>query len=161
MLASRIIRPSALRIATRSFSASVLRAEDVKKASTPAKVSMSIADVDGPESLFGPGGKDGHIATDFEQATGLERLELLGKLEGIDLFDQRPLDASRKGTMTDPIVVDSFDPVRYVGCTGSPAGSHETVWTALERERVARCWECGSVYKMRFIGLEDDGHGHH
>lgn len=43
------------------------------------------------------GGKPGTIPTDLEQATGLERLEILGKMQGVDVFDMRPLDASRKG----------------------------------------------------------------
>ena len=37
------------------------------------------------------------MPTDLEQATGLERLEILGKMEGIDIFDMKPLDASRLG----------------------------------------------------------------
>lgn len=44
------------------------------------------------------GAQPGTIPTDLEQATGLERLEILGKMQGIDIFDMRPLDASRKGT---------------------------------------------------------------
>lgn len=43
------------------------------------------------------GGKPGTIPTDLDQATGLERLEILGKMQGIDVFDMKPLDASRKG----------------------------------------------------------------
>lgn len=50
------------------------------------------------EDLIPPGAKPGTIPTDFNQATGLERLELIGKMQGIDIFDMRPLDASRKGT---------------------------------------------------------------
>jgi cytochrome c oxidase subunit 5b len=38
------------------------------------------------------------MPTDIEQATGLERLEILGKMQGVDIFDLSPLDASRKGT---------------------------------------------------------------
>jgi len=38
------------------------------------------------------------MPTDLEQATGLERLEILGKMQGVDIFDMSPLDASRKGT---------------------------------------------------------------
>lgn len=49
------------------------------------------------EDLLPPGAKPGTVPTDFEQATGLERLELLGKMEGVEIFDFRPLDASRKG----------------------------------------------------------------
>jgi hypothetical protein len=40
------------------------------------------------------------MPTDLEQATGLERLEILGKMQGVDIFDMSPLDASRKGTFT-------------------------------------------------------------
>jgi cytochrome c oxidase subunit 5b len=49
--------------------------------------------------LIPPGAKAGTVPTDLEQATGLERLELLGKMQGIDIFDMRPLDASRKGML--------------------------------------------------------------
>lgn len=49
------------------------------------------------DDLFGPGAKEGTIPTDLEQSTGLERLEVLGKMEGVDIFDMRPLDASRQG----------------------------------------------------------------
>ena len=47
--------------------------------------------------LFGPGAEPGTIPTDLEQATGLERLEILGKMQGIDIFDMRPLPADRVG----------------------------------------------------------------
>jgi hypothetical protein len=40
------------------------------------------------------------MPTDLEQSTGLERLEILGKMQGVDIFDLSPLDASRKGTYT-------------------------------------------------------------
>lgn len=50
------------------------------------------------EDLLPVGAKPGTVPTDMEQATGLERLELLGKMQGIDIFDMKPLDSSRKGT---------------------------------------------------------------
>ena len=49
------------------------------------------------EDLLPPGAAPGTVPTDLEQATGLERLEILGKMQGIDIFDMKPLDASRKG----------------------------------------------------------------
>lgn len=49
------------------------------------------------DDLLPPGAKSGTVPTDLSQATGLERLELIGKMQGIDIFDMRPLDASRKG----------------------------------------------------------------
>lgn len=31
----------------------------------------------------------------------------------------------------------------------------------MSRERpIERCPECGSVYKMEYVGPQDDGHGH-
>ena len=55
--------------------------------------------------LYGPGAKPGTVATDLEQATGLERLEILGKMQGVDIFDMRPLDASRLGkSPQEPVV---------------------------------------------------------
>lgn len=49
------------------------------------------------EDLIGPGAAPGTTPTDLEQATGLERLEILGKMEGVDVFNMRPLDSSRTG----------------------------------------------------------------
>ena len=51
------------------------------------------------EDLIPPGAKPGTVPSDIEHATGLERLELVGKMQGIDIFDLRPLDASRKGML--------------------------------------------------------------
>jgi hypothetical protein len=47
--------------------------------------------------LMPPGAVPGTVPTDLEQSTGLERLEILGKMQGVDIFDMKPLDASRKG----------------------------------------------------------------
>ncbi|KAG6842342.1 hypothetical protein C0991_010632 [Blastosporella zonata] len=101
-----------------------------------------------PPQLFGAGGKVGEVPSDVEQATGLERLQLLGELEGVKVFDDAGLDASRIGTKLDPILVPSYDVERIIGCTGSPADSHDVLWFNLTQERTARCSECGSVYKL-------------
>ncbi|KAF2437513.1 COX5B-domain-containing protein [Karstenula rhodostoma CBS 690.94] len=111
--------------------------------------------------LLAPGAKPGTVPTDLEQATGLERLEILGKMQGIDVFDMRPLDASRLGTPEDPIVVNSAGAEQYVGCTGYPADSHNVLWITLTREEPqARCMECGSTYKMHYVGPAEDAHAH-
>ena len=57
--------------------------------------------------LFGPGAQPGTVPTDLEQSTGLERLEILGKMDGVDIFDMRPLDASRLGKQTGWILGDA------------------------------------------------------
>ncbi|KAJ6531823.1 cytochrome c oxidase subunit VB-domain-containing protein [Mycena capillaripes] len=113
-----------------------------------------------PPSIFGPGGKAGEVPTDFEQATGLERFELLGEMEGIDVFDETPLESGRVGTKKDPIMVLSYDPVRTVGCTGSPADSHDIVWINVPKDRQRFCTECGSVYALDYQGVEAEAHHH-
>ena len=91
----------------------------------------------------------------------MERLEILGKMQGIDIFDMKPLDASRKGTLKDPIVVRSAGEEQYVGCTGVPADSHTQLWMVVSRERpYGRCGECGNVIKMDYVGPAEDPHGH-
>jgi cytochrome c oxidase subunit 5b len=80
-------------------------------------------------------------------------MEILGKMEGIDIWDMRPLDATRLGTMEDPIVVRAPGEETYVGCTGSPADSHVVRWLTISRERpIERCDECGNVIKMEYFG---------
>jgi cytochrome c oxidase subunit 5b len=61
-------------------------------------VCFPIIEIEKPDDLLPPGAPPGTIPTDIEQATGLERLEILGKMQGVDIFDMKPLDASRKGT---------------------------------------------------------------
>jgi cytochrome c oxidase subunit 5b len=54
-------------------------------------------EIQSESDLLPPGAAPGTVPTDLEQATGLERLEILGKMQGIDIFDMKPLDASRVG----------------------------------------------------------------
>ncbi|CAH00382.1 Cox4 [Kluyveromyces lactis] len=122
------------------------------------KTATKLAEVNGADTLIGPGAKDGEVPTELDQATGLARLELLGKLEGIEVFDTKPLDSSRIGTMENPIIVESYDDYRYVGATGSPAGSHNVMWLKPTDGQVARCWETGCVYKLKMVGVPQEGH---
>lgn len=81
------------------------------------------AEIKNEADLLGPGATPGTIPTDIEQATGLERLEILGKMQGIDIFDMKPLDASRLGTETTdasrahttPIYADHKSRVVFLG----------------------------------------------
>jgi len=59
------------------------------------------------------------VPTDLEQATGLERLEILGKMQGIDVFDLKPLPSDRRG-MSSPLCI--FCSV-YSSCAVCPVDS--------------------------------------
>ncbi|KAH7419139.1 subunit IV of cytochrome c oxidase [Cadophora sp. MPI-SDFR-AT-0126] len=147
----------------RSFTSSIVRRE---AAPTPASGSndskiKKFQDIKSEEDLIGPGAAPGTVPTDLEQATGLDRLEILGKMQGVDIFDMKPLDASRLGTLDNPIVVKSFGDEQYAGCTGFPADSHNVIWLTMSRERpVERCPECGNVLKMDYVGPQEDPHAH-
>ncbi|KAL9066864.1 MAG: hypothetical protein Q9161_007283 [Pseudevernia consocians] len=129
----------------------------------PRTFSTSIArQIQTEEDLLPPGAEPGTVPTDLDQSTGLERFEILGKMQGVDVFDMKPLDASRKGTLDDPILVNSAGDEQFAGCTGYPADSHGVIWLNMSRERpVERCPECGGVYRMEYIGPPDDPHDHH
>lgn len=87
-----------------------------------------LEEINSEEDLLPEGAAPGTVPSDLEQSTGLERLEILGKMQGIDVFDMKPLPSDRIGTLKDPIFVKSFGDEQYCGCTGSPADSHRVKW---------------------------------
>ncbi|MCJ1479963.1 Cytochrome c oxidase subunit 4 [Schaereria dolodes] len=156
-----VLRP----VIARSFTSS-LRYRDAKSGDPPPgapdKKMKPFEEIQTESDLLPPGSAPGTVPTDLDQSTGLERLEILGKMQGVDIFDMKPLDASRKGTLDNPIIVRSFGDEQYAGCTGCPADSHVTIWLTMSRDRpIERCPECGSVYKMDYVGPMDDPHAHH
>ncbi|VBB87283.1 Putative cytochrome c oxidase polypeptide IV [Podospora comata] len=165
-----LLQRSALAIARRAAVAPAVRrslaTSAVRRDAVPDSKIKGIKEVKTVDDLFGPGAPAGTVPTDVEQSTGLERLEILGKMESVDVFDMRPLDASRLGTLSNPVLVRSAGEEQFAGCTGVPADSHNVIWLGMTRERpVERCPECGSVYKMEYVGPQEDhhhdhGHGH-
>ncbi|KAK7207877.1 cytochrome c oxidase polypeptide IV [Myxozyma melibiosi] len=179
LAAARPLAARAAPLAARSFSRSAVRAntkvsdpaataveaDDHAAAEPPAPaVSMSIDEVESEMDLFGPGATKGKVPTNLEQATGLERLELLADMAGIDLFDQVTLPSDRKGTIFDPVVIQVPVKQKYIGCTGIPADTHEIEWMSATIRRPARCVECGCVYRLEYVGpaheAAEDGHHH-
>ncbi|KAI0064759.1 COX5B-domain-containing protein [Artomyces pyxidatus] len=134
-LVSRSLRASSSP-ALRALSTTALRRSDDHHAAAPA--------------IFGVGAKPGEVPTDEAQSTGLDRIQTLGHLEGVEVFDLEPLDASRVGTLADPIKVFSVEPDRIVGCTGFPADSHDLLWFNVTTEKPQRCTECGSAYAIDY-----------
>ncbi|WFD37532.1 Cytochrome c oxidase subunit 4 [Malassezia japonica] len=113
-----------------------------------------------PPIIQGSGSPTGTIPSDEDQSTGLERYELMGRLQGVDVFDMQPLEADRLGTKAEPVKVRSMYHEQIVGCTGVPVDSHETLWLNMSREKeFTRCPRCGSVYQLEFLG--EEGHHHH
>lgn len=130
-------------------------------AKTGRNIDRTLEEVTSEADLMPEGAEPGTVPTDLEQATGLERLEILGKMQGVDIFDMKPLPADRVGTLKDPILVRSFGDEQYLGCTGAPADSHHVIWLTISRDRpLGRCPECGSCYEMEYVGPTADAHGH-
>ncbi|KAL8308518.1 hypothetical protein RB593_006711 [Gaeumannomyces tritici] len=138
--AAQVARRAAVAPAVRRGFASTVarRSGSSSQTTTPEKPIQTLADVKTADDLFGPGAKPGTVPTDMEQATGLERLEILGKMEGVDVFDMRPLDSSRRGTLQDPILVRSAGDEQYAGCTGYPRDSHEVNWLTVSFSSCAK-----------------------
>lgn len=78
--------------------------------------------------LVVPSSKAGTVPIDLEQSTGMERLELLEKMEGADIFDKRPFDASRLGTTENLVLIRSAVGEQYASITGVAADSHVVTW---------------------------------
>lgn len=132
----------------------------LNSAPAPVKTAKTLADVTGPdESLIGPGATPGTIPTDLDQATGLQRLELLGNLEGIDVFDMEHPIKEGSGTPQDPYLVPTYYGTRYVGCKGKDGDNHNPYWMKVEEGNPGRCWRCGSVFKAKYLG--DPAMDHH
>ena len=108
------------------------------------------------EDLLPPGAEPGTVPTDYNQSTGLERLEILGKMQGIDVFDMKPLDASRKGkdalstAMISFGMVNDITPVLYKcdrktwrACAGGDWCWRDRTWgnEGPRKERELKVWE--------------------
>jgi hypothetical protein len=90
-------------------SRSALRsARGVSSIRTLSTTSKQLSDAHAPPALLGEGAPPGTVPTDENQSTGLERLQILGHLEGIDVFDMQPLEVPRLGTVKEPILVKSL-----------------------------------------------------
>jgi len=114
----------------------------------------------GQTHLFGPGSYPGEVATDFEQATGRERYELMYRMAGLDPWHTAPLQLPYYGTMKNPIFIWASNPFRIVGCTGYPKDSHDRHYMRVRMGPIAtRCTECGNAYALDYCGPFRNEHG--
>lgn len=82
----------------------------------------------GPPVIQGDGAKDGEMPTDEQQATGLERFELLGKLKGVEVFDMEPLQMTHLGTTDKPIKVKSYVSTFFSSTKGGDEDARERLF---------------------------------
>ncbi|KAI9345297.1 hypothetical protein BDR26DRAFT_800574 [Obelidium mucronatum] len=97
----------------------------------------------------------GQIAHNWEISSGNERYEYIKKLEGEEPWeDMQPYIVTAKPTAQNPFIVHGSDPEKYLGCTGFPADTHETVWLTLRPHNgVDRCPHCGKLMPPIFAGV--------
>ncbi|EGW33231.1 uncharacterized protein SPAPADRAFT_60565 [Spathaspora passalidarum NRRL Y-27907] len=119
---------------------------------TDKKTAYSLSEVTGSDSLFGHGAKPGTIPTDLDQSTGIQRFELLGKREGVDVFDMENPIYEGKGTFEEPFLVPTYFGYRYVGCKGTHQHDHKPYWMKVEDGKKSRCWQCGTVLTAKYLG---------
>ena len=79
MLSRTTLRVARQQTRLLSTSRVLFNSQVVPEAERKVKTAQDLAEVTGPASLIGAGSKPGVIPTDWDQATGLQRLELLGK----------------------------------------------------------------------------------
>lgn len=86
----------------------------------------------------------------------MERIEYLAEAEGVQLFlDSEPLKIEKRGTLGEPVLVESIQGRRIVGCTGFPKYSHQPIWMELHGfEKPRRCVDCGQAFKLTPAMLE-------
>ena len=105
--------------------------------------------------------KDGQIANDLEQATGVEREEVLALLAGKERF---PVDGpfDHFGTKKNPAIVYSGYKTRIMGCVGKCERVEEPgfrVWWTLKTGEAGHCPECGQYFVVKALpgaNLEED-----
>ncbi|KAH7101992.1 COX5B-domain-containing protein [Auriculariales sp. MPI-PUGE-AT-0066] len=148
------VRRSTLRALAKSSSSSP------RVASRALSVTARAASDHSDPIVVGKGSSAGEVPSNATQATGHERLQLLGEMEGYDFFETEPLWIDRMGTPKDPIIVKSMGyPERLVGCSGYPVESHEIIWMNANAKQLARCPECGCAFKLE-VGTPREEHHH-
>ncbi|NWS83440.1 COX5B oxidase, partial [Toxostoma redivivum] len=88
----------------------------------------------------------GNLASDEEQATGMERKVMEAMNKGLDPYSMfRP--KRYMGTKEDPNLVPSITNKRIVGCVCEEDNSY-VVWFWLHKGEAQRCPSCGAHYKL-------------
>ncbi|XP_038978418.1 cytochrome c oxidase subunit 5b-1, mitochondrial-like [Phoenix dactylifera] len=94
-------------------------------------------------------------------ATGHEREELEGELEGTKRFTDMDSPVGPFGTKETPAVVKSYYNKRIVGCPGGEGeDEHDVVWFWLEKDKPHECPVCSQYFVLEVIGEGGDPEAH-
>ncbi|KAF3904482.1 hypothetical protein AA313_de0203631 [Arthrobotrys entomopaga] len=153
------VAPAFRPVARRAFTASVVARSGGHHHHEPEVTGPGsikpLSEIKKASDLVGPGAEPGTVPTDLEQATGLERLEILGKMEGIDVFDMKPLDASRMGMIESPLLVTGRKGGNWLG-RGGLADVFGGVAGTMENPIIARGF--GEEHYVGCTGFPADSH---
>eukprot|EP00283_Hemiselmis_rufescens_P018068 CAMPEP_0173439742 /NCGR_PEP_ID=MMETSP1357-20121228/21488_1 /TAXON_ID=77926 /ORGANISM="Hemiselmis rufescens, Strain PCC563" /LENGTH=157 /DNA_ID=CAMNT_0014405139 /DNA_START=10 /DNA_END=483 /DNA_ORIENTATION=+ len=97
---------------------------------------------------------DNIIPSDMDQATGIERAEILAEMEGKPLFEEGMVGPF--GTDSNPVMVESIYEERIVGCPGdcdkgNTAVNNEMRWFLVTSAQPYKCASCGQVFALKKI----------
>lgn len=94
-------------------------------------------------------------------ATGHEREELEGELEGRKRFTDMDAPVGPFGTKEAPAVIKSYYNKRIVGCPGGEGeDEHDVVWFWLEKDKPHECPVCSQYFVLEVIGEGGDPEAH-
>ncbi|KAJ1489363.1 cytochrome c oxidase subunit VB-domain-containing protein [Baffinella frigidus] len=100
---------------------------------------------------------DNVVPSNFDQATGLERAEMLAEMEGRSIFEEAPIGPF--GTAENPVMVESIFEERIMGCPGDCGGgdtrnNNNVRWFVISAAKPYVCPTCSQVFALQKIAGE-------
>jgi hypothetical protein len=118
--------------------------------------------------LQGPEGDRGEERLERETRAKMRRV---ARYQGdFSSLEERHILYGARGTIENPVIVESVFPSRIVGCFGSAeTQQHDLLWHVVHHERPTVCLECSQVFKLQVPEGEHmvhkshghDAHDHH
>jgi len=111
-----------------------------------------------PVEVKSPGGRDGTIPTDEEQAVGKEYEEVMLAKKGLRLFNEGPI-VGPFGTLRNPVKIPSTFQSRVIGCVGHAGHEgHSINFMSLKAGPKHACAMCGQIFILDTDNHGDSGH---
>jgi len=111
--------------------------------------------------LRGP--EDDHGTQRYERLYRLKMKRPDPRFQGeFSTLEEKHILYGPRGTIKEPVIVESVYPSRMVGCNGSEDTQlHDILWHVVKREKPCVCLECGQVFKLVLPEGEELQHKHH